>query len=133
MPEATDYVGIVEVADAQAGGINRRFAEVMWMSHCTLAKMSVPLTVVKGTAHAKVDLVCQRSVVRSSEHLLWKLVLFTLRCWKETNEEELPEAYEPIDGRKRRDRSSSNPGVMNSSFVAQVAASDGCVPEETWR
>ncbi|BEJ49414.1 hypothetical protein Ri1_20130 [Aeromonas dhakensis] len=50
---------------------------------------------MKGTAHAKVDLVCQRCG-ETFEHLCEAEFIYT-PLFERTNEEELPEAYEPIE------------------------------------
>ncbi|HCH55436.1 23S rRNA accumulation protein YceD [Aeromonas rivipollensis] len=90
-----DYVGIVEKSqmprlEASTEGL-RSDVDVTLQFGKDVQK----LTVMKGTAHAKVDLVCQRCG-EAFEHLCEASFIYT-PLFERTNEEELPEAYEPIE------------------------------------
>lgn len=90
-----DYVGIVE--KSQMPRLEESTAGLQSDIDVSLhfGKDVQKLTVMKGTAHAKVDLVCQRCG-ETFEHLCEAEFIYT-PLFERTNEEELPEAYEPIE------------------------------------
>ncbi|MGL5949555.1 MAG: 23S rRNA accumulation protein YceD [Aeromonas sp.] len=90
-----DYVGIVEKSqmprlEASTAGL---LGDIDVSLH--FGKDVQKLTVMQGTAHALVSLVCQRCG-EVFEHRLEAEYIYT-PLFEKTNEEELPDAYEPIE------------------------------------
>ena len=90
-----DYVGVVE--KSQMPRLEESTAGLLGDVDVSLhfGKDVQRLTVMKGTAHAEVNLVCQRCG-ESFAHRCEAEFVYT-PMFERTDEEELPEAYEPIE------------------------------------
>lgn len=128
-----DYIGIVE--KSQMPRLEESTAGLQSDIEVSLhfGKDVQKLTVMKGTAHAKVDLVCQRCG-ETFEHICEAEFIYT-PLFERTNEEELPEAYEPIELDENGEidfikswRMNSSSRCLKSQCILWMHAR-----EETWR